>query len=390
MKKGDLMETTVIEKNDELVMKLLHYFITEKSYNPIVLHGAKNEIWLENLDEDYKIVRIVTNYIHNDDQFEFDIFRTKQIVKRIKKKTFSLNLNTLSIFLNLGENVHFDANNFQDNLIAVDVKDISDLDKYKTVTKYFPDITKSTDFKEDGLNLFLKLTKEINEKNQEENVKAEDIFSPKKPIVTYVIIAINVIVFILMYILGNGSEDAYTLIKFGANVPEYIKAGEYYRLLTSAFLHIGVFHLLCNNYALYIIGSQLESFLGKTKFLIVYLVSAICGNLMSLLFTTGISAGASGSIFGLLGSLLYFGYYYRVYLGNLIHSQIIPVILLNLCIGFLTPGIDNAAHIGGLIGGVLSTMAVGLKYKSKKSDRINGIILTVIFISFLVYLGFFR
>lgn len=390
MKKGDLMETTVIEKNDELVMKLLHYFITEKSYNPIVLHGAKNEIWLENLDEDYKIVRIVTNYIHNDDQFEFDIFRTKQIVKRIKKKTFSLNLNTLSIFLNLGENVHFDANNFQDNLIAVDVKDISDLDKYKTVTKYFPDITKSTDFKEDGLNLFLKLTKEINEKNQEENVKAEDIFSPKKPIVTYEIIAINVIVFILMYILGNGSEDAYTLIKFGANVPEYIKAGEYYRLLTSAFLHIGVFHLLCNNYALYIIGSQLESFLGKTKFLIVYLVSAICGNLMSLLFTTGISAGASGAIFGLLGSLLYFGYYYRVYLGNLIHSQIIPVILLNLCIGFLTPGIDNAAHIGGLIGGILSTMAVGLKYKSKKSDRINGVILTVIFISFLVYLGFFR
>lgn len=390
MKKGDLMETTVIEKNDELVMKLLHYFITEKSYNPIVLHGAKNEIWLENLDEDYKIVRIVTNYIHNDDQFEFDIFRTKQIVKRIKKKTFSLNLNTLSIFLNLGENVHFDANNFQDNLIAVDVKDISDLDKYKTVTKYFPDITKSTDFKEDGLNLFLKLTKEINEKNQEENVKAEDIFSPKKPIVTYGIIAINVIVFILMYILGNGSEDAYTLIKFGANVPEYIKAGEYYRLLTSAFLHIGVFHLLCNNYALYIIGSQLESFLGKTKFLIVYLVSAICGNLMSLLFTTGISAGASGAIFGLLGSLLYFGYYYRVYLGNLIHSQIIPVILLNLCIGFLTPGIDNAAHIGGLIDGVLSTMAVGLKYKSKKSDRINGVILTVIFISFLVYLGFFR
>ena len=103
-----------------------------------------------------------------------------------------------------------------------------------------------------------------------------------------------------------------------------------------------------------------------------------------------VSVGASGAIFGLLGSLLYFGYYYRVYLGNLIHSQIIPVILLNLCIGFLTPGIDNAAHIGGLIGGVLSTMAVGLKYKSKKSDRINGVILTVIFISFLVYLGFFR
>lgn len=384
------METTIIEKNDELVMKLLHYFITEKSYNPIILHGAKNEIWLENLDEDYKIIRIVTNYIHNDDQFEFDIFRTKQIVKRIKKKTFSLSLNTLSIFLNLGENVHFNADNFHDNLIAVDVKDINDLNKYKSVTKYFPDITASTDFKEDGLNLFLKLTKEINEKNQEENVKAEDVFSQKRPIITYTLIAINIIIFILMYVLGSGSEDAYTLIKFGANVPELIKSGEYYRLLTSTFLHIGIFHLLCNNYALYIIGSQLESFLGKTKFLIVYLISAVCGNLLSLIFTSGISAGASGAIFGLLGSLLYFGYYYRVYLGNLIHSQIIPIILLNLCIGFITPGIDNAAHIGGLIGGILSTMAVGLKYKSKKSDKINGIILTAIFIIFLVYLGFFK
>lgn len=383
------METTVIEKSDELVMKLLHYFITEKSYNPIVLHGAKNEIWLENLEEDYKIVRIVSNYIHNDEQFEFDIFRTKQIVKRIKKKTFSLNLNTLSIFINLGENVHFDANNFQDNLIAVDVKEIKDLDKYQSITKYFPDITANTDFKEDGLNLFIKLTKEINEKNRDENIKAEDVFSQKKPIVTYTLIGLNVIIFLLMYIFGNGSEDVITLIRFGASVPDFIKAGEYYRLITSAFLHIGLLHLIFNNYALYIIGSQLESFLGKPKFLTVYLVSALCGNLMSLLFTTGISAGASGAIFGLLGSLLYFGYHYRVYLGNLIHSQVIPVIILNLVIGFITPGIDNAAHIGGLIGGMLITMALGLKYKSNKSDRINGIILTTIFIGFLIYMGFF-
>ena len=384
-----MMETTILEKSDELVMKLLHYFIKEKSYNPIVLHGAKNEIWLENLEEDYKIVRIVSNYIHNDEQFEFDIFRTKQIMKRIKKKTFSLNLNTLSIFLNLGDNVHFDENSFKDNLIAVDVKEIKDLEKYQSVTKYFPDITVNTDFKEEGLSLFIKLTEEINKKNHEENVKTEDIFTPKKPIVTYALIAINIILFLLMYVLGKGSEDTYTLVRFGANVPSFIKAGEYYRLITSAFLHIGTLHLICNNYALYVIGTQLESFLGKAKFLTVYLVSAVSGNLLSLLFANGISAGASGAIFGLLGSLLYFGYHYRVYLGNLIHSQIIPVIIINLLIGFVLPGIDNAAHIGGLIGGILITMALGLKYKSKKSDRINGIILTTIFIAFLIYMGFF-
>ena len=62
-----------IELDDKnvLVMKLLHYFITEKNYNPIILQGAENEIWLENMDEDYKIVRIVSNYIHNDEQFSF-------------------------------------------------------------------------------------------------------------------------------------------------------------------------------------------------------------------------------------------------------------------------------------------------------------------------------
>ena len=72
-----------IELDDKnvIVMKLLHYFITDKNYNPIILQGAENEIWLENMDEDYKIVRIVSNYIHNDEQFRFDMFKTKRIVK---------------------------------------------------------------------------------------------------------------------------------------------------------------------------------------------------------------------------------------------------------------------------------------------------------------------
>lgn len=193
-----------------------------------------------------------------------------------------------------------------------------------------------------------------------------------------------------MYVLGNGSENSLTLLMFGANYAPLVKAGEYYRLITSAFLHIGLLHLIFNNYALYVIGSQIESFLGKTKFLIVYLVSALCGNLMSMLFSTGISAGASGAIFGLLGSILYFGYNYRVYLGSVLNSQIIPLILLNLGIGLLTPGIDNAAHIGGLLGGISVTMALGIKYKSSRFEKINGWVITLIYIGFLIYMGFFK
>ena len=98
---GMVIET----KNDELVMKLLHYFITDKDYNPIVLHGAKNEIWLENLESDYPIIRIVTDYIHNDEQFQFDLLKTRSILKKIKKKTISMNMEMISFYLNLGDNV---------------------------------------------------------------------------------------------------------------------------------------------------------------------------------------------------------------------------------------------------------------------------------------------
>ena len=75
-----------INRKDLIVMKLLHYFITKRNYSPIILQGAEDEIWLENLDSDYKIVRIVSNYIHNDEQLDFDLFKTKKITDKIKKK----------------------------------------------------------------------------------------------------------------------------------------------------------------------------------------------------------------------------------------------------------------------------------------------------------------
>ena len=91
------MSDMVMTNIDENVMKLLHYFITVQGYNPIALHGAENEIWLENMEGEYKIVRIVSNYIHNDEQFKFDIYRTKQIMRKIKKQTFSFNMNSLNL-----------------------------------------------------------------------------------------------------------------------------------------------------------------------------------------------------------------------------------------------------------------------------------------------------
>ena len=119
------------------------------------------------------------------------------------------------------------------------------------------------------------------------------------------------------------------------------------------------------------------------------MVAGISGALCSMMFGgNSASIGASGAIFGLMGALVYFGYHYRVYLGNVVKSQIIPLILLNLIFGFTMTGIDNFAHIGGLIGGTLMSIALGVKDKSSWFERINGWIITIIFLVFSVYMAF--
>lgn len=376
------MDQIIVTKNDELVMKLLHYFITEKGYNPIILHGAKDEIWLENLNEEYEIVRIVSNYIHNDEQLNIDLFRTKQIVKKIKRKTFSFKMNTLSLFVNLGDSVNMNNISYS-NIDCANLKSIKDIKNYTFITENYPTITNEINSKEKGMELFMKITEDINKKNIETSNKAEDVFSKKTPYITYILIFIN----ILFYVLSIISNSFYNSMVLN---PSKILNGEYYRLLSCIFMHGGIIHLLCNMYCLYVIGPQVESFFGKIKYIVIYLLSGIIGSLMSLSITNSISLGASGAIFGLLGSILYFGYHYRVYLSQAIKSQIIPIIVLNLFLGFMLNGVDNAAHIGGLIGGVLVSMMAGVKYKSSTMEKVNGLILTIIFTLFLIYLGFFR
>lgn len=380
-----------LNKNDEIIMKLLHYFITEEGYNPVVLHGAKDEIWLENNEADYKIVRIVSNYIHNDEQLDFDMFRTKQILKKIKSKMFSIKMETLSIFVNLGENVNLKDKNYE-NIKCAEVRNVDDLKKYSFIMNKFPNILEIENTKEEGIELFIKLTEEINKKNFEETKKAEKVFSKKKPIMTYIFMAICLVLYVLTAIESGNFIDlnSNVLRKYGAlvNLNSMNSNVEFYRLITSIFLHGGLIHLVCNMYSLYIIGPQLESFFGKVKYSIIFIGSGLIGNLLTLAFLQDTSVGASGAIFGLLGALIYFGYHYRVYLSSVIKSQIIPLIILNLVIGFMFTSINNLAHIGGLVGGVLLSMAVGVKYKSTKLDIINGIIMTIIFVAFLIFMIF--
>ena len=379
------MNTEIImDDKNILVMKLLHYFITEKNYNPIILQGVENEIWLENLDEDCEVVRIVSGYIHNDEQFNFDVFKTKRIVKKIKKKTFSFNMNVMSIFLDMGDNVRTEINE-NPRLMAINVKEESDLGKNDIIKKLFPDLSKKLKYNEDGIELFAKITSDINQHNKEDASKIENVFKDKGSYITYFIIALNVIFYLIPILLGQYDNIINDYCIHGPS----IRAGQYYRLFTGLFLHGNIFHLFFNCYALYVLGSQIENFLGRIKYLIIYIFSGLVGALFSMTFSGGAgSIGASGAIFGLMGALLYFGYHYRVYLGNVLKSQIIPLIVMNLALGFIFAGIDNFAHIGGLIGGCMITMALGVKDKTSTFEKVNGWIITLVFVAFITYIAF--
>lgn len=376
------MDKVIIREKDAIAMKLLHFFITEQGYTPIVVHGVQDEIWLENMKSPYSIVRIMTGHIHNMEQLEFDLFKTQSLIKRIKRKTLRFKMKTLSIFIDLEERVKLSSS---DEIECINVVEEKDLDKYEEVNQVFPDISSKLKHSEEGLELFTKITNDINEATEKEAQKTEDVFKLKTPYVTIALIVINIL-FYLISVLTDFNSVATT---FALNATA-VRTGEIYRLITATFMHSGLLHIGLNMYALYIIGTQLESFYGHYKFLIIYLFSGIMGSLLSMAFLgKAWSLGASGAIFGLFGALLYFGYHYRAYLGNVIKTQILPIILLNLLLGFAMPGIDQFAHLGGLAGGALISMALGVKYKTSKSEQINGIVLTLLAFIFLIFIAFF-
>ncbi len=154
---------------------------------------------------------------------------------------------------------------------------------------------------------------------------------------------------------GVPSPD--TLLRFGAKDPVAVAQGEWWRLLSSMFLHIGPLHLFMNSYALYVIGPQIEDTIGRAPFLILYLTTGFIGSIASGLHTLSLSAGASGAIMGLLG----FGLVIELLIGFKLRQQSgrwpkMGSYLINslfiLGMGLVIPNIDNGAHIGGLICGI--------------------------------------
>ena len=372
-----------IDKKDDIILKLLHYFITEEDYRPVIINGLDNEIWLENMENDLQLIRINNNYIHNNEQLKVDTYRAKNIMKSIKKNTLSFNMNMLNLLLDTGENVNVSETK---NIETIKVEKINDFKSNKIVSEFFPKVKDAVlNDKMDPVEFF-KMTEDMNQKTIKNEKKLAKIFSQKKPTVTYALICINVVMFLLCNFYNESIVDLF------ANSRYFVKEGEFYRLFTCMFLHVDVVHILFNMYALYVLGPQVERYYGKLRFLLIYVVSGLLGSLFSCVFMNeaSFSIGASGAIFGLLGSIVYFTYYYRATIQGFMRSPAVSVVLINLALGFLIPNVDISAHIGGLIGGLLIAMGIGIGDKGRKSDQINGFLVLILMFGFMLYLLFGR
>jgi rhomboid protease GluP len=194
------------------------------------------------------------------------------------------------------------------------------------------------------------------------------------PTITYTLIFANIAMFVATLIYGyvhyrtlNGSQDVNVLIDMGAKVNEYIALGEYWRLLSAMFLHIGVLHLLFNLYALYIIGTLIEGYFGHLRFAVIYGLGGLFGSLGSYAFSESVSAGASGAIFAITGAAAVYFFRYRDNFGahgRAVLQNIVLVIVINMAFGIAGRGVDNWGHFGGLVGGVLLAWGLLPRYQA--------------------------
>lgn len=190
--------------------------------------------------------------------------------------------------------------------------------------------------------------------------------------VTIVLVGINIAVFIGLSLFGMTEDTGFMLDHGALYVPYILEQQEYYRIFTSIFLHFGIEHLGNNMLLLFVIGTVLEEEMGSIKYILLYIGAGLAGNGLSILWEiTGqsfyVSAGASGAIFGVIGGMLWVVVRNKGQVGNLTSNRLLFMIGLSLYVGFTGTGINNLAHLGGLIAGFI--LGIILYRKSNKKRR---------------------
>lgn len=366
--------------------KIAHHLVTEEAYEILHMNTETEELWLEKHENKIsKVIRLYHKGFDWKNHLKTDIARVFQRTKAMEKMLLGKTIEVFNIYisshtpvddwedlkrpLQLNEKnpirmkvFYFTEDNFYEEFGRLQENiDLTLFNQNETSSEYEIELTVK--------QIQTELSAIIYKKQKER----EQVFSFGKPFITYLLIAINVLMFIFLEIKG-GSTDTNLLIKYGAKYNLAILDGEWWRIVSSMFIHIGVLHLFMNMLALYYLGTAVEQIFGSKRFFFIYFLAGIGGGLTSFAFSMNISAGASGAIFGLFGALLYFGTIHKKIFLQTMGRGIITIIVINLVIGVMIPNIDMGAHLGGLITGFLASASLSLPRKKNLKMQIMALL----------------
>lgn len=344
----------------------------EKGFDILHFDSFKKEIWLEQkIGKDAHVIRLIHHSFDWANQLKQDLNNLVQKVHGLKKMLTGKRTIIHSVYIAKYPPVDdweklkkpFPVKGSRQMEISMYYLDQENRQEEKQ--RLFSNLTKEVPefhYPESEWEMeqeTIRLNNKLQELQRQQKEEAESIFFYGKPFFLYIFLGINLIMFYILE-LNGGSTSPATLIEFGAKYNPAIIEGEWWRIVTSMFLHVGFLHLFMNMLALFYLGTAVERIYGSTRFLIIYFMAGIAGGVASFVLNTHVAAGASGAIFGLFGALLYFGLNHKKLFFRTMGWNLLFIIAINIFIGITIPQIDNGAHMGGLIGGFLASGIVSL------------------------------
>lgn len=387
--------------NEQLYMYQLAYkLVTEDNYDVLHFNVKANEIWLEKQTRKVsKVIRLIQRGFNWKNHLKTDIATVFQRVRAMNKYFVGKNIEIMNVYVTDDEPVDswktlkktmlmkekkpVKMNVFyimEENVLTEEDRLLHQLDASNNLTNSLSAPSQGETIQH--------YKQELAQKLRDKNARLQQVFSFGKPRLIWVLIIINIIMFILLE-LNGGSINIETLITNGAKYNPAIVDGEWWRIVSSMFLHIGAIHLLMNMIAVYYLGTAVEKIYGSIRFIIIYFIAGIIGGLTSFAFNIHVAAGASGALFGLFGALLYFGVVYQNLFFQTMGKSLLIILLINLAFGFFVPQIDMGAHLGGLIGGFIGAALTSLPLKKTSSwwHQLLAIISLILLTFFLVWYG---
>lgn len=384
-------------QQDLIFWKIVKKLVIKNGFRLANMSGDQREIWLEPFrSKHYHLVRFVRQDIDWGIWISQDIERAANMFETIRRQSAANHLNVLNVYITALPPV-------DDWEFRIETPYMNGKTTIHTVLMDQHHIDEKINFLEEALSVVLDdvgherddlafdtvdhIKTELFSFIQKQEKQERALFENGKPFFTYIFLFAQIVMFLILEWSG-GSTNSETLIKFGAKYNPAIYDGEWWRFFTPIFLHIGMLHLLMNSFALYFIGIAVEKMYGSLRFLLIYLFAGFTGSLASFAFSPFLSAGASGAIFGLFGALLFFGVIKPKLFFRTIGPNILVVVAINLMLGWTIPNVDNAGHIGGLIGGFLAAFALQLPKMSRFLTRTVGILLAIGFVLGLWFYGY--